>query len=100
MKKIKVEPTGNFNVNESYEGVSLETTIQKMMADKEPITATSKTIFTEKKDGVIPDYDIRTDRFEIAYTMTDHISATAIAKRKGVPDTTTEGGESSQGTTE
>lgn len=44
------------------------------------------TIYTEKKDGVRPEYDIRTDRFEIAIDAMDKINQSAanqIAKNKG-----------------
>ena len=44
------------------------------------------TIYTEKKDGVQPEFDIRTDRFEIAINAIDKINQSAanqIAKNKG-----------------
>lgn len=44
------------------------------------------TIYTEKKDGVRPEYDIRTDRFEVAIDAIDKINQSAasqIAKNKG-----------------
>lgn len=44
------------------------------------------TIYTEKKDGVMPEYDIRTDRFEVAIDAIDKINqsmASQIAKNKG-----------------
>lgn len=44
------------------------------------------TIYTEKRDGVLPEYDIRTDRFEIAIDAMDKINQSAanqIAKSKG-----------------
>lgn len=44
------------------------------------------TIYTEKKDGVQPEFDIRTDRFEIAIDAIDKINqstANQIAKSKG-----------------
>lgn len=37
-----------------------------MLANKEPINEEVETAFTNKKDGVLPAYDIRTDRWEIA----------------------------------
>lgn len=56
------------------------------------------TIYTEKKDGVQPEFDIRTDRFEIAIDAIDKINqsvANQIAKNKGeteaVKDFGTEG---------
>lgn len=44
------------------------------------------TIYTEKKDGVLPEYDIRTDRFEVAIDAVDKINqsvANQVAKNKG-----------------
>lgn len=44
------------------------------------------TIYTEKKDGVQPEFDIRTDRFEIAIDAMDKINqsvANQVAKSKG-----------------
>lgn len=44
------------------------------------------TIYTEKKDGVLPEYDIRTDRFEVAIEAIDKINKSAasqVAKNKG-----------------
>lgn len=44
------------------------------------------TIYTEKKDGVQPEFDIRTDRFEVALDAIDKINqsvADQIAKNEG-----------------
>lgn len=44
------------------------------------------TIYTEKKDGVQPEFDIRTDRFEVAIDAMDKINQSAanqIAKSRG-----------------
>ena len=44
------------------------------------------TIYTEKKDGVQPEFDIRTDRFEVAIDAIDKINQSAanqIAENKG-----------------
>lgn len=44
------------------------------------------TIYTEKKDGVQPEFDIRTDRFEVAIDAMDKINqstASQIAKSRG-----------------
>lgn len=53
------------------------------------------TIYTEKKDGVLPEYDIRTDRFEVALDAFDKINqstANKIAKNKGETEATKESG--------
>lgn len=52
-------------------------------------------IYTEKKDGVLPEYDIRTDRFEVAIDAIDKINqsvANQIAKNKGETEATKEFG--------
>lgn len=44
------------------------------------------TIYTEKKNGVQPEFDIRTDRFEVAIDAIDKINqsvANQVAKSKG-----------------
>lgn len=48
------------------------------------------TIYTEKKEGVQPEFDIRTDRFEVAIDAIDKINqsvANQIAKSKGETET-------------
>lgn len=53
------------------------------------------TIYTEKKDGVMPEYDIRTDRFEVALDAIDKINqsvANQIAKNKGETESVKEFG--------
>lgn len=53
------------------------------------------TIYTEKKDGVKPEFDIRTDRFEVAIDAMDKINqsiANQIAKSTGKTEDTTDPG--------
>lgn len=53
------------------------------------------TIYTEKKDGVQPEFDIRTDRFEVAIDAIDKINqsvANLVAKSKGVTETVKDSG--------
>lgn len=45
---------------------SIEIYMRRIMNNKEGISDAAPTVYTERKDGVIPDYDIRTDRIEIA----------------------------------
>ena len=49
-----------------------------------PITDGAPIIYTEKKDGVLPQYDIRTDKWEIAQSAMDLANASKIAKSKGL----------------
>ena len=52
------------------------------MENKEPIDNSRGLVYTERKDGVLPAYDIRTDRFELAVEATDKIAKSYLAKRE------------------
>lgn len=68
--------------NSDYIGEMLEVKIERIMTNKEPITDTADIIYTERKDGVNPDYDIRTDRWEHAVEAMDAVSKTHKARRE------------------
>ena len=69
---------------EPYEGESIEMKVSKLIENNEPITDGAPIIYTEKKDGVLPQYDIRTDKWEIAQSAIDLANASKIAKSKGI----------------
>lgn len=71
----------NFNINMPDTGKSIEETIREQLESKAPIEMVSERIFTERKDGVNPAYDIRTDRFDLAIKAHDMRSKAAIARR-------------------
>ena len=68
--------------NDSYRGERIEDKIKKITNNKEPIKDTVPTVYTERKDGVIPDYDIRTDRFEAAIHGMDVVDKSHKANRE------------------
>lgn len=67
---------------EIYEGESIETKVARMIETNEPITDSAPIIYTEKKDGVRPEFDIRTDKWEIAQNAMDNVNKSKIAKSK------------------
>jgi len=71
-RKNKVIET-SIERNETVEGEMLEEKIERMMNNKEPIEEEAPLAFTERKEGVKPEYDIRTDRFEIAVEAMDQV---------------------------
>lgn len=81
MKTISTTQKRGIKANKSYEGEPLEEKIAKMLESKEPIGGDVPPIYTERKDGVKPQYDIRTDRWAIAQEASDKISKHIIAKR-------------------
>lgn len=70
--------------NDPYEGNSIEEKCAKLIENNEPITDGAPIIYTEKKDGVLPQYDIRTDKWDIAQSAMDLANASKIAKSKGL----------------
>lgn len=52
-------------INTSYEGEPIEREVEKLLAGEVELEATGSPIYTKKADGVLPEYDIRTDRFAI-----------------------------------
>lgn len=88
------------NPNLTYEAEPREVKLRKIISGEagNMEDGVFPTIYTEKKDGVQPEFDIRTDRFEVAIDAIDKINqsvANQIAKSKGeteaVKDFGTEG---------
>lgn len=76
------------NPNLTYEAEPREVKLRKIISGESSNMEDGvfPTIYTEKKDGVRPEYDIRTDRFEVAIEAMDKINqstAEQIAKSKG-----------------
>lgn len=76
------------NPNLTYEAEPREVKLRKIISGEASNMddGVFPTIYTEKKDGVRPEYDIRTDRFEVAIDAMDKINqstANQIAKNKG-----------------
>lgn len=74
-------PVSRITVKATAEGKSLEETIRKMIQNKEPIQATAKINYTDRKEGVLPQYDIRADKFEISQNATHKVYADAFTAR-------------------
>lgn len=67
--------------NEATEGSSIEEKIERIVNNKEAITDGAPIIFTERNEGVLAAYNIRTDRFEIAIDGMDRVQKSYQAKR-------------------
>lgn len=65
-----------------YECETLTEKLRRMTENKEPIKAEVDRIYTEKKDGVLPAYDIRTDRFEVAREAVEKMMNAAEASKQ------------------
>lgn len=86
MKYPTLKPYTTLENIKLVEGESIETRVRKMVESGEPITDTAPLIYTEKKDGIINDYDIRSDKFDVALTALDTLSKTSIAKNNQIAE--------------
>lgn len=64
------------------EGETIEQKLRRILTNKEPIKDGAPIIYTDRKDGVQPQYDIRTDRQELAIEAKDYSSKSQLAKRE------------------
>lgn len=67
--------------NDIYNGESIEEYCHRSTVTKQPIEGGAPIIYTPRKDGVLPEYDIRTDRFALAQKSMDKVSKSYLAKR-------------------
>lgn len=84
-KKV-IFPKTQLKSVDKFEGQFLHKKIRRMLEMDEPIGELAPRIYTEKKDGVMPDYNIRTDKWEYASNAMDYIHRDKIAKGNGAID--------------
>lgn len=80
MRKPNSKGGYKLQVNKTYEAEGLEKKLQRIIENKEPIEAVAPIIYTDKKNGVMPEYDIRTDRFDVAMEAMGKIRKSELAK--------------------
>ena len=64
-----------------YEGETLAAQLRRIKASGEGIGMDAPPIFTERKDGVLPQTDIRTDKFEEMIEAHDKVTEVRRAQR-------------------
>lgn len=82
---------------ESYEGKSIEDRCKKLVETGEPIKDTSPLIYTPKEKGVMPQYDVRADKWDIAQSAMDRVNKERIAKGQQPPSEKTDMKDTAQG---
>lgn len=83
MKKVTLPRFKRTCKTEIFEGESIEKKVRRIVDNKEPITDGAPIVFTEKKDGVLPQFDIRTDRWDMAIMAMDTVNKAKIARSNG-----------------
>lgn len=81
MLRKKITYQTGLIVNRSLEGESIEQKMERILDKKEPVTDGAPIIFQERKDGVAKEFDIRTDRWDLAQEVKGAIDKSKIAKR-------------------
>lgn len=81
MNKFVITNKTRISRNTSTEGELIEQKIERIMTLNEPITDGAPIIYTERKYGVMPEHNIRTDRFDLALEATGHIQRSNTIKR-------------------
>ena len=66
MRKAIYAYKPTLKVDATYEAEGLEVKLRRITETNEPLAGDIPIVYTKKTDGVLPAYDIRTDRFEIA----------------------------------
>lgn len=76
---------------ETYEGESIEKKCARIIENNEPITDGTPLVFTKRADGVRPEFNIRTDKWDIAQESMEKVSEAKKNKikekmAKGTPE--------------
>lgn len=67
---------------EFQDGESIEAKVKRITENNEPITDGAPIIYTNRDDGVLPAYNIRTDRWDVAQQAMDAVNQANLAKSK------------------
>lgn len=78
--------SNEMNTVEAYEGEAIETKCARITETGEPISDGAPLVYTEKKDGVQPQYNVRADKWEIAQEAMDKVNRAKIAKGQAMPE--------------
>lgn len=73
MKRVTVPTINNMGPIQTKEGEYIEEKVRRITESGEPIGDGAPIIFTERKDGVNPAYNIRTDRWEVAQNAMEQV---------------------------
>lgn len=84
MKSYKIGPMTKTTINrtKTYRGQTMEQKVRRILNNKEPITDSSPPIYTDRKDGILPDMNIRTDKWEYAVEGMNMVSNTYQGERE------------------
>lgn len=82
MYKKKTFRKTHIKKNLGLEGEPIEIKMRRIIENNERIEGEAPLIYTERSEGVLPSYNIKTDRFDAALDATDKIAKSIAAKRE------------------
>lgn len=75
--------SSRIKLNQSTQGELLHEKIERMLTNGEPMEDASVAIqYSERKDGVLSQFDIRTDKWDLAQEAMNKVSSSYEAKRE------------------
>jgi len=80
MYKPRKYGTSTLKSVDKFNGEPIEWRVDRMINNNEPITDEVSVIYTDKAEGVGAEFNIRTDRFELAAEGMDLIQKQKVAK--------------------
>jgi len=72
---------------DAYEGEIIENKVKRLTENKEPIKDAAPLVYTRKADGVLPQYNIRTDKWDLVQEKMEPANRQKILKAKGLEPT-------------
>lgn len=69
---------------DTYKGELIEDKVKRLTENKEPIKDSAPLVYTKKEDGVLPQYNIRTDKWELVQSKMEAANKQKILKAKGL----------------
>ena len=77
MKKIIIAQRKSIKLGfqtKTYEGESIEDKCERIIENNEPISDGAPLSYTKRSDGVLPEYNIRTDKWDVAQGAMDKVA--------------------------
>jgi hypothetical protein len=73
--------TSNLEINESTVGETIEMKVERIVNNGEGVEDGAPSIYTERAMGILPEYDIRTDKWDLALDAMDKVHKQDVKKR-------------------
>lgn len=82
IKKFRNAEEKIFPDKNTYEGESIEEKTARITENNEPITDGAPLVYTKRSDGVLAQYDVRTDKWDLALEKMQYVNETKKNKIK------------------